>query len=186
MTEVSGVAEHHRHIVGVTCRDHLVVTHRTARLDDGTHTRLDGRLDSVGEGEEGVGGQNRPPRPLTGLVAGDAHRIHAAHLACANSVDRCPARQHDRVGLDVLRDLVGEDQSRNLLVAGSSLRDAPELLGSLGRHVALLEQEATDELLQLEVIMVPRRGPVLTAGEEANALAPLGLASEKLEGVIVE
>ena len=51
--------EHHRDARLVGGGDHLVVAHRAAGLDDRGRAGLDRREQAVGEGEEGVGGDDR-------------------------------------------------------------------------------------------------------------------------------
>jgi hypothetical protein len=57
VSEVAVLGEDHRHAGGVAGLDHLGVALGAARLDDGVGARLDRQLGSVGEGEEGVGGE---------------------------------------------------------------------------------------------------------------------------------
>ena len=71
-------------------RDHLLVAHRAARLDDGGGAGLGRRQQPVGEGEEGVRGDDRArgqrlaqPRRLGGVRALQAAmRAESTRLIC--------------------------------------------------------------------------------------------------------
>ena len=62
--------EHHGDAVLVGGGDDLVVAHRAARLDDGGGAGLDGREQAVGEGEEGVRGDDRALGQRLGQAGG--------------------------------------------------------------------------------------------------------------------
>ena len=166
--------------------DDLVVADRASGLEDGPDAGLDGGLHAVGEGEEGVGGQDGACDVVARLVDGHAHGVHAAHLARADPQDPVSAGQDDGVRLHVLGDLLGEEQGLELFVGGGQLRDPLQLRARSGAQVAILEQEAPDQLLDLDVALAAHAGVVLAAGQEPYALAPLGLARQELEGVVVE
>ena len=59
MLEMPRAREHHGDAVVVGGLDHLVVAHRAAGLDHRGGASLDCDQQSVGEGEEGVGGDDR-------------------------------------------------------------------------------------------------------------------------------
>ena len=59
MPEVPHAGEHHGDAVLVGGGDHLVVAHRAARLDHRRGAGLGRREQAVGEGEEGVRGDDR-------------------------------------------------------------------------------------------------------------------------------
>jgi hypothetical protein len=63
MPEVPHARKHHGEAMFVGRGDDFLVAHRTARLDDGGRARLDRRQQAVGEGEEGVGGDDRASGP---------------------------------------------------------------------------------------------------------------------------
>ena len=120
--------------------DDVVVAHRAARLDDGGGAGFDGGQQAVGEGEEGVGGDDRALGQRFGkagrlgrverLAGGDARGIDPAHLAGADADGGAVPDVDDGVGLDVLGDAEGEFQ-----------------VGHLGRR-----RRAPGHHLQLEVV----------------------------------
>ena len=59
MPEVADAGEDHGEAGFVGGRDDLVVAHRAAGLDDGGGAGFGGGQQAVGEGEEGVGGDDR-------------------------------------------------------------------------------------------------------------------------------
>ena len=84
----------------------------------------------------------------------------------------------------MLGDLVGEGQLGELLVRGRGLARLLEV--RLDREVAVLDEEAAGELLDLVLVRGAGPRPVVAAGEQPHALAPLGLAGQQLERVVVE
>src|SRR6266481_3555756 len=59
MAEMPHAGEHHSDVVVVGGPDHVGVAHRAAGLDHGGGAGLDGDQKAVGEGKEGVGGNDR-------------------------------------------------------------------------------------------------------------------------------
>ncbi|MCY1299497.1 hypothetical protein D9M70_490250 [compost metagenome] len=98
--------------------NHLFVTHRAARLDDGGGTCGNRREQTVSKGQEGFGGdggalgeRRRETERLgrfLGLDRSDAGGIDAAHLASADAGGLAVLGIDDRVRLDVFRHLEGE------------------------------------------------------------------------------
>jgi hypothetical protein len=58
MPKMARPREHHRNPRGVGDGDHVGVAHRAAGLDDRGRARFDCREQAVGEGEEGVRGDD--------------------------------------------------------------------------------------------------------------------------------
>src|SRR6266478_4982333 len=95
MPKMPHPGEDHRHAVRIGGGDDLVVAFRAARLDHRGGARLGAGEETVGEGEEGVRGDDAAsrrglgePRRLAGflgLPAGDAGAVDAAHLAGADT-----------------------------------------------------------------------------------------------------
>ena len=84
MPEMPHAGEHHGDAVRVGGGDHVVVAHRAARLDDRRGAGLDGRQQAVGEGEEGVGGDDR----ALGQAARRGRRPRRRRAPCARRCAR--------------------------------------------------------------------------------------------------
>src|SRR5687768_4234395 len=89
--EVPAAREDHRRAALVHRGDDLIVALRAARLDDRGHARVERAERAVREREERIrcngGALERALFALEGiarLLDGDAHRVHAAHLPCAD------------------------------------------------------------------------------------------------------
>ena len=132
-------------------RDHLVVADRPAGLDHRGGARRRDLLQSVREGEEGVGGRRRPDghrlRParrlgcLARLLRRDARRIHSAHLAGADARGRQSLGIDDGVRLDVLADCESEQHVGDFRVAWPALGDDLQFGARDAAIVARLHQK---------------------------------------------
>src|SRR5262245_2477156 len=99
--------QYHRHAVLVARRERLVVTLRSAGLDDRGDARRGRGVGSIAEREEGVRGEHGTVGTLTRLGDGDPNRIEPAHLPRADADELPAAGEHDRVRLDGLADTPG-------------------------------------------------------------------------------
>ena len=152
MPEVADAGEDHGDAVLVGGRDHLVVAHRTARLDHRLRARLDGRQQTVGKGKEGVRRHDAPFGQRLGeteclgrvlrLARGDARRIDPAHLTRADADRRAVSDIDDGVGLDVLGNAEGEFHVGEFRLARLALGHAFQVEIVDHGVVALLLQEA--------------------------------------------
>ncbi len=110
---------------------------------------------SVGEGEEGVGGDDRAPgqrrlgaHRLGGVLRlqrRNARRVDAAHLARADTHRRAVLGVDDGVRLDVLGDLEGEQKIGELALGRRALGDDLESAGADDAVVARLHEKAARE-----------------------------------------
>src|SRR5581483_9228850 len=98
--EVARPREDHGEAEAVRGRDHVLVLHRAARLDDGRDALLRGELDAVREGEEGVARERGAARALLGLAARDVDRVDARREAAAHADERAAPGERDRVRAD--------------------------------------------------------------------------------------
>src|SRR6266566_7382387 len=152
MPEVTHAGEHHRYAGSIRSRNYLLVTHRSAGLDDGGDPGRDRCFDTVGEGEERIrrkhraktrrAGQSRRLPGLSRLGGGDLDAVDAAHLTGADADRRPVTGEDDRVGFDVLRYLVGEQQISDLGFARPAASDGAQLVRTDGKPVALLHEYA--------------------------------------------
>src|SRR4051794_27675777 len=110
MSEVASPGEDHGEVVLVAGGQGLVVAPGAAGLDDGRDAGPGGEVGAVAEGEEGVGGEHRPPGPLAGLLDGDLDRVEPAHLAGTHADELPTPDQDDRVRLHRLADPPGESE----------------------------------------------------------------------------
>ena len=97
MPEVAVAGEDHGHAGGVCGGDDFFVAHGSAGLDAGGGAGIDGGLESIGEGEHGIGGDDgafEVEACFAGFPDGDAGGVDAAHLASAD------AEGAVRVGVD--------------------------------------------------------------------------------------
>ena len=113
--------EHHGHATLVGSRNHFVIAHRAAGLDDASGTCVDHHVQTVAEREEGVAGDHSASQReirVAGLDAGDAGRVQAAHLAGAHTHGHAALAEDDGVGLDELGHVPGEQQVVQLVLGG--------------------------------------------------------------------
>src|SRR6266404_1518755 len=100
--------EHHGQTEPVRRCDHVRVAHRATRLDHGGRPGLGRFLHAVGERKERVRRHHASRERRLRLHHGEFHGIHAAHLPGADA-QRCAIfREHDCIGLHVLRYLPRE------------------------------------------------------------------------------
>src|SRR5258706_10362063 len=105
MAKMPAAGEHHCRACLFDSRDHLIVAHRSARLDYDRRTLLQRKCWPVGKGKEGVGREYRTGEivaELTCLRQRDLHRIDATLLARADPDRLQIFREDDRVRADVL------------------------------------------------------------------------------------
>src|SRR5215831_18956910 len=150
MPEMTHAGEHHRKPALVRGRDHLVVPHAAAGLDDRLRPGLRHRVNAVADLKESVRGDHRAaqrePRVL-GLDRRDARAVDAAHLPGADAERRATACEDDRVRLDELRDAPGEQEILELVRCRRAPRHDLELGGGDAPGVRRLhEHPAADAL----------------------------------------
>ena len=148
--------------------DDLVVALRAARLD---HAVTPASSASCGpsangknasEASEAPSGRGRAPPPSQG----DAHRVDAAHLACADADRLQVLREHDRVRADVLAHPPREEQVAQHDSLGSpatsSIPRGPRL------EVAVLDEQPAGDAL---VVLLGRRRRGAARGRGGCAVA---------------
>ena len=105
MSEMSRSREYHGHPRRVCCCNHLIITHRSPRLDHGADPGVNTGTNPVCAGKNGGRRGNRSGNLQSGFTCfldRQMSRIHPAHLPGTNA-QRHPARhQNNRVGFDVL------------------------------------------------------------------------------------
>ena len=140
-------------------------------------------LRAVGEREERVGGQRGAEQRgagLAGLLDREADGVHAAHLAGADADRGEVVGQHDRVGADVLADLPGEEHLAPLGLGGLALGDDLHLRAVLEAHVAVLDEQAAHDALDVAL------GDVDAAPLAVLEDAHVRLGGEQLERLVGE
>ncbi|KAG1250439.1 hypothetical protein G6F68_012801 [Rhizopus microsporus] len=135
--------------------DHFGIAHRTARLDHRLDASGSGGVDAVAEREERVGGHHRAldhQVRIGGLDAGDARRVHTAHLAGTHADRAVVPGIDDRVGLHELGHLPGEQQVGELLVGRRQFADHLQFVTGHAAVVRGLQQQARADALAVEVV----------------------------------
>ena len=135
--------------------DHFGIAHRTARLDDRLDAGGSGGINAIAEREERIGGHHRTFHHqvrIGGLDAGDAGRVHAAHLPGTDTDGAVVLGIDDRVGLDELGYLPCEQQVGELLVGRRQLADHLQLVAGHAAVVRRLQQQARADALAVEVV----------------------------------
>ena len=120
MAEVAHAGHDHGDAGRVGGVDDVLILDRAAGLDDGGGPRLDRGEHAVGEGEEGIRGDDRAlgeravetrgSGRVDRLAVGDAGGIEPAHLARADADGGAVLHIDDGVRLDVLGDLHGDPE----------------------------------------------------------------------------
>src|SRR5215210_6094522 len=104
MLKMSDPREDHRQIVLVGGVNYFLVADRASGLDDGGDSVTSGFVNTVAEGEKGVGGEHRASDWKLRAGCAELDRINSGHLPCADS-NRLPlTRIDDGVRLGVLAD----------------------------------------------------------------------------------
>src|SRR5690606_31050927 len=113
MPEVAVAGEHHGQAAFVGGGDDFVVAHAATRLDDAGCAGVGHNVETVTEGEEGVGSHGSAlhrQAGVLGLDGGDAGRVDTAHLAGAHADGHVVGNEDDGVGFDGRGDFPGEQQ----------------------------------------------------------------------------
>ena len=79
MREVARPRQVHRDAGSIRRVNRLLITHGPTGLHHGTHSRVNEDLQAVGEGEERVGGSDRPDRAALGRLG---HHVGGARTPC--------------------------------------------------------------------------------------------------------
>ena len=150
MPEMTHAGEYHGHAVFIGRGNHFLVTHRAARLNYRRDACLMGGIDTIAEGEEGIGGHDRAldfQFFIGSLDAGDFGRIYPRHLALSTfSRDRNHPRLPDvypNNGIqyqDVL-DEVARDMLVNALRQAKGNKSRAARFLNIPRHVLLYQME---------------------------------------------
>ena len=164
--------EHHRDAALVGRRDHLVVAHAAAGLDDGNRSVVGDDVEAVAERKEGVRRDDRAGEESPALVAlVAAMRVESTRLIWPGAdAERAPvAAIDDRVDLDVLRDAPGEHEvartARRRRLRVTTLSSDGATLRGVG---ALHEQAAADAL----AVELRRRAAPAAGRPRARARSP--------------
>src|SRR5881394_1194927 len=151
--EVAYAGEHHGHAMLIGGRDELRIALAAARLDHGVDTVAGGHVEVVAKRQERIRGHDRAGHRelfIGGLHRGEACRIHAAHLTCADTDGGAGARKHDGVGFHELAHGPGEAQVGELCTRRLTARGHGELACRQPRQIARLRQQPTAHAAQLE------------------------------------
>src|SRR5947199_3503610 len=84
VAEVSDPCEDHRYVVLSCGRNHFLVAHGSAGLDDGRDPGVGRGVDAVTKREERIGGQHRSAGPVASALDRDLHRPDAVRLTAAD------------------------------------------------------------------------------------------------------
>ena len=113
MPEVAHAGEDHGDAAFVGGGDDFGVADGAAGLDDAGCAGVGQHVQAVAEREEGVAGGCGAGQAQAGVLrfdAGDAGRVQAAHLACADADGHAVLAEDDGVAFDVLGHLPGKEQ----------------------------------------------------------------------------
>ena len=130
MSEVPRPREHHGDVVLVGGVDHFLIADGAAGLDHGGGACFDGLEKTIGEREEGVGGDGAALEVETrklSLSRGDHRRVDARHLSGADAERAVLGGVDDRVRLHMLCNAPGEYQRAQLALGRLALRDDAEI-----------------------------------------------------------
>lgn len=143
--EMPNTGKYHRNAVFVGGGNHFGIAHRTAGLDHRLDAGFGGGVDAVAEREKRITGHHRSGHDqarIGGFDAGDARRIHAAHLAGAHANGAAVFGIHNRVGFDELGDLPRKQQVGKLRVGGCKLTDHFQCVTGDDTGIGGLQQHA--------------------------------------------
>src|SRR2546429_8074104 len=116
MPEMPHACEHHGKSKLVRGRDHLVVAHASAGLDDGLRACSGDHFHAVAKREECVRRDDRSHEVqsrVLRLERGHTGGVDAAHLPCADAKRAAARAEHDGVRFDELRHAPREQQVGN-------------------------------------------------------------------------
>ncbi len=120
-------------------------------MDHGGDTSLRGQLNAVGEREEGVGRHHGPARVLSGLFQRALKCGDTAGLTHADADGAVALCEHNRVGLDVPHNFPGKIKLLLFLFRRCAFCDNPRLGLGIQSVVALLDQQAAGDALEVVV-----------------------------------
>ncbi len=115
--------------------NHLFIADGATGLNDAADTGSSSGIDTVTEGEEGIGCHHRTFHDqafIGGLDTGDFGAVDPAHLTCAHPYGHAVFGINNGVGLNELGDLPTEQQIFDFF--GSRLTLADHLEVGLGHH----------------------------------------------------
>src|SRR5690606_22304073 len=183
VTEMAHAGEYHGDIMGIRSRDDFVVTNGAAWLDDGRNAHLRSGFYPVLERKEGVRCHDRASNLeslIAGLDIGDLGAIDPAHLTCTDADRTTLPGIYDRVGLDELGDLPGEQHIVHFLFCRLTSGHCANVVFADDAKIAILNQQSTGDPLVVECRLA--HVDQFTTGQDAN----VRLAGEGLEGVFTE
>ena len=141
MPEVADAGEDHGYAQPVGGGDYVLILDAAAGLDHGRRARFCNGFKTVRKREEGVRGGDAARKREYGFHRAEPRRIHAAHLACANAECLAVFGVDNSVGLDVLGDAPGEEQTAQLLGGGRTPGDNVQLRLSDTAGVGVLQEQ---------------------------------------------
>ncbi len=181
MLEVTLAGEDHGDAVLVACLDGILVTDRSAGLDDGGDACLCSCFYAVIEGEEGIRSHNRACCLVACVIDCKLEGCDAVGLTGADTCGCIVLGEHDAVRLGVLDHLHGEAHVFHFLIGGSAVGDNLHIGIIEHLHVELLNEQTACNLLHVEHIASVGHSDVGEA-KEAEVL----LLGEDLEGICVK
>src|SRR3989442_7228138 len=154
MAEVADAGEDHRDLVLRGGRDHFLVAHRAAGLNDRRHARPGRGVDAVAKREERVGGQHGSAGAVAGTLYGNLHRTDAIGLSAPDPDRGAALGEHDSVGFHPLAHLPRKPEVGHLL--GCWRAGSHHLQSRLVEvdTVSVLRQESAHDRAHLE----PQKG----------------------------
>ncbi len=154
MQEVAHVGEDHGQAEIVGGGDDFGVFDGAAGLNDSGGAGFCGVLDAVGEREEGVGGDDAALQRFLRFHDRDFDGVDAGHLAGADAEGGGILGEDDGVGFDVLADFPGELEIGEFGGGGCAFGDDGKLLAGDGAAVWLLDEDAAEDALELEFLVL--------------------------------
>lgn len=138
MFEVPPSGKHHGQLKLVASVDDFLISPRSTRLDEGSHTSLSRFMDGIRKGEEGIRREHRTLAAFSCLAYRNLHRIDSTHLTSTGANQGPLAAQDNRVALDVSNDGPSESQFRHLLITRLRVRNNLPLVIFVCGNVLLL------------------------------------------------
>ena len=145
----------HGDAVFVRCIKNFLVAHGACGVDDGFDALLGNDIYAVAEWEEGIGSGTCTVEVEIGILrfaGGDAGAVHAAHLACADTVGLTAFAEYDGVGFDVFCDVPDEQQIVPFLLGRLAFGDDFQIGTADAVDVGRLYQQSAADAFKFKAV----------------------------------
>ena len=186
MLKRSYSGEDHRNICHISCFYNLGIADAASGLDDGGDAGIVRGEDAIGEGEEGITGEDGAFGCCACFLEGDIHGIYAAGLAGADADGYLIFYDNNGIALDVFTDIGAEDEVGDLLRFWGFFCDGFEMGFLNDAVVAGLDEEAAGDFpefgLTWSIVVADfEEAEIFLCGEEAACGGEDGGGYDELE-----